>query len=140
MSRGTVGSRTGGKGSWRRKAKKTPKGGNQEGQKVWAAALRSGCRNFGELDTASFIFTEGEEALHFNKPQLALDMRSNTFVLMGQGEKKKVSEVLQDMIAGLDFTKLLQSAKKEGGEEKDDIGEVPEDVDFSKPEESGEAA
>ena len=139
MSRGNVGARTGGKGSWRRKAKKTPKGGNQEGQKVWAAALRAGCRNFGELDTATMMFAgEEKEALSFTKPQLALDMRSNTFVLMGKAEKKPMDEVVKDMIASFDFSKLLEKKGDDKAEGADDIGDVPEDVDFSKPAEGGE--
>lgn len=138
MSRGNVGVRTGGKGSWRRKAKKVPAGGNQQGQKVWAAALRAGCRNFGELDTASMVIEGQDEALFFTKPQLALDMHSNTFVLQGQPEKKPMSEVLQDLIAGIDFSKFAKKAGDKEGEAADDIGDVPEDVDFSKPAEEGE--
>lgn len=132
MSRGNVGVRTGGKGSWRRKAKKTPKGGNHEGQKVWAAALRSGCREFGELDAASMMIEGQDEALFFEKPQLALDMRSNTFVLMGAPQKKPMAEVLQELIMQLGaFTGQKPAEKTEGA--TDDIGDVPEDVDFSKP-------
>ena len=137
MSRGNVGVRTGGKGSWRRKAKRTPKGGNHEGQKVWAAALRSGCREFGELDSASMIVEGQEEAVFFSKPQLALDMRSNTFVLMGTAEKKPMQEVLQELLSSIDFSKFAKKAEKEEGA-ADDIGDVPEDVDFSKPAEEAE--
>lgn len=139
MARGSVGTRTGGKGSWRRKAKRIPAGGNQQGQKVWQAALRAGCRNFGDLDSAAMLFGNDEEALHFAKPELALDMRSNTFVLMGKPEKKSVSEVFTDFLSSFDFSKLAKAEKKEG-EEKDDLGDVPENVDFAKPEESGETA
>lgn len=126
MSRGSVGTRTGGKGSWRRKAKKTPKDGNQEGLKVWQAAQRLGCRQFGELDTASIMVKDQEDTLHFTKPQLALDGRANTYVLMGKPEWKPMVAVLQELLGGID----LSSLKKDDA--KDDLGDVPADVDFSK--------
>lgn len=135
MSRGAVGTRTGGKGSWRRKAKKAPKGGSQEGQKVWAAAQRLGCRQFGELDSASIIVKDQEDALAFTHPELAIDMRSNTYVLMGTPEKKPLVDVFTDLLGGIDLSKLKQKDGEEAAE--DDLGNV-DNVDFSKPEEEGE--
>jgi nascent polypeptide-associated complex subunit beta len=139
MSRGKVGSKTGGKGSWRRKDKKVAKGANLEGQKVWAAAARLGCRQFGQLDSASMIVDGLDEAYCFTKPELALDMRANTFVLQGVPVKKPISEVLQELLSGLDLGKAKpgQGAEAKEGEEKsdegaDDLGEIPEDIDFAK--------
>lgn len=127
MSGKGLGQRTGGKGSWRRKVKKTTSSAS-EGDKVWLASQRLGCRDIGEIDTASMIIAGEKDALSFSKPSLAVDMRANTYVLHGKAEKKPINEVFTEMLAGIDFSKL-------GGEKKDDeLGDV-ENVDFSKPEE-----
>lgn len=131
--RGLVGNKTGGHGSWRRKAKKVSKNGNQEGQKVWLQAQRLGCREFGEIDSASIITENKDEAFSFQKPTLAFNMNANTYVLMGQAEKKKVADVITDLISNIDFSKFRKDAPADGAE--NDLGDVPADVDFSKPEE-----
>ena len=126
-----VGMKTGGRGSWRRKAKKTQKNGNQNGLKVWLAAQRLGCREFGELDSASIILQGSDEALSFQKPELAFNMHANTYAIMGKVEKKPIVEVLTDLISSIDLSGLKKSAE----EAKDDLGDVPADIDFSKTEE-----
>ncbi|KAH0791701.1 putative transcription factor 3b [Histomonas meleagridis] len=126
-----VGMKTGGRGSWRRKTKKTQKNGNQNGLKVWLAAQRLGCREFGELDSASIILQGSEEALSFQKPELAFNMHANTYAIMGKVEKKPIVEVLTDLISGMNLSGLNKKAE----EENNDLGDVPEDVDFSKTEE-----
>ena len=128
MSSKGVGVRTGGKGSWRRKTKKAPST-NQEADKLWLAAQRAGCRDIGEIDNASMIIAGNEQALSFSKPVLAIDMRANTYVLRGKAEKKPISDVLKDLIQGIDFSKFGKDEKKD-----DELGEV-ENVDFSKTEE-----
>lgn len=133
MSRGTVGAKTGGKGSWRRKTKKTQRGGNQDGLKVWLAAQRLGCRDFGELDSVSMIIQGSDDALYFKQPELAFDMRANTYVVMGKAEKKTITEVLTDLISGMNFGGNIKKA--EGENKEDELGDVPADVDFSKAEE-----
>ena len=134
MSRGAIGTRTGGKGSWRRKTKKVAKGGNQEGEKLWMTCLRQGCREFGELDTASIILKDSEEALGFTKPELSFNMHANTYVLKGTPEKKPLAEVFTDLLSSMDLSKFTKKADAEG----DDLGEVPENVDFSNPKDGEE--
>ena len=123
MSSKGLGVKVGGKGSWRRKVKKTPSQ-NQEADKLWLACQRAGCRDIGEIDSASMIVAKQDEALSFTKPELALDMRANTYVLRGKAEKKPVAEVLTELLQGLDFSKF---AKKD-----ESLGNV-DNVDFSKP-------
>ncbi|OHT02272.1 hypothetical protein TRFO_30636 [Tritrichomonas foetus] len=57
---------------------------------------------------------------------------------MGQPEKKKMADVITDLISNIDFSKF----KKDSGDKENDLGDVPADVDFSKPEgeENKEAA
>ena len=129
MSGKGLGAKVGGKGSWRRKTKKTPSQ-NQEADKLWLACQRAGCRDIGEIDSASMIIAGQEQAVSFSKPELAIDMRANTYVLRGKAEKKPMAEV---------FTELIQSVaanlpKPKDGEKKEELGDV-ENVDFSKPEE-----
>jgi nascent polypeptide-associated complex subunit beta len=139
MSRGKVGSKVGGKGSWRRKDKKVAKGANLEGQKVWATAIRLGCRQFGQLDSALMTIDGSDEAYCFTKPELALEMRANTFVLQGVPVKKPISEFLQELLSGLELAKAKpgEGGEAKEGEEKpeaaaDDLGDIPEDIDFAK--------
>lgn len=129
MSSKVAGSRVGGKGTWRRKGKKVSNQ-NQEADKLWLAAQRAGCRDIGEIDNASIIMAKQDDALSFNKPELALDMRANTYVIRGKAEKKPIAEV---------FTELIQQVaakypKSKDEEKKDELGDV-ENVDFTKPEE-----
>ena len=127
--KGVVGQKTGGKGSWRRKTKKT-QSASQEADKLWLAAQRQGCRDIGEIDSATMIIAGKEDALSFQNPELALDMRANTYVLHGKAQNKPLVEVIQDMLPGLDL-------KKKDGEKKEELGDV-ENVDFSKTEEKKE--
>ena len=132
MSRGGVGFKTGGHGSWRRKAKKVSKNSNQEGQKLWLQAQRLGCRDLGEIDNASIMITGSEEAISFTKPQLLFNMHANTYCIMGTPEKKKMSEVITDFISSIDFSKFKKDNKE--GEPENDLGDVPENLNFDKPE------
>ncbi|EAX97852.1 NAC domain containing protein [Trichomonas vaginalis G3] len=129
MSGKGVGMRVGGKGSWRRKAKKAPTG-SQEADKLWLAAQRQGCRDIGGIDGASIIMATKETGLSFTKPELAIDMRANTYVLRGKPEEKPIAELLTELIQGM----ASNLAKANKDEKKDELGNV-ENVDFSKPEE-----
>ena len=128
MSSKGVGMKTGGKGSWRRKMKKTGNQANQAADKLWLAAQRAGCRDIGQIDSCSMIIKGQEEALGFSKPELALDMRANTYLIRGKAEKKPMSEVFQDLIQGIDLSKFAKDEKKE----EENLGDV-DNVDFSKP-------
>jgi hypothetical protein len=105
-----------------------------EGQKVWASALRLGCRQFGQLDSAAIIISGVDEAIHFAKPELVLDMRSNTYVLQGNPEKKPMVEVLQELFASFNMSKAdskegaTEEKPEEGG---DDLGDIPDGIDFA---------
>ena len=127
-SRGEIGARVGGKGSWRRKVKKAPSQ-SQEGEKLWVAAQRAGCRDIGEIDSASMIIAGREQALYFSKPELAVDMKANTYVIHGKPQDKPIVEVLTDLLSGIDLSK-----GKKAEEGKEDLGDIPENVDFSKAE------
>ncbi|EAX96065.1 transcription factor BTF3, putative [Trichomonas vaginalis G3] len=127
MSGKGLGAQVGGKGSWRRKVKKAPTG-SQNADKLWLAAQRQGCRDIGEIDSASMIIAGQEKGLQFTKPELAIDMRANTYVLRGKPEEKPLVDLLQNLLAGMG----VQAKKPE--EAKEELGNV-ENVDFSKPEE-----
>ena len=128
MSPRGVGQKTGGKGSWRRKAKKVNTA-NQEADKLWLAAQRAGCRDIGEIDSTTIMIRGQEEALSFSKPELALDMRANTYVIRGKAEKKPLQDVLPDLLQGLNLQNLVKADDKK---EEENLGDV-ENVDFSKP-------
>ena len=131
MSGRGVGQKTGGKGSWRRKVKKTSSSA-QEADKLWLAAQRQGCRDIGEIDSATMIISGKENALSFQKPELALDMRANTYILKGKPEEKQLVEVIKDILPQFDNIAKQEEENKE--EKKEDLGDV-DNVDFSKTEE-----
>jgi nascent polypeptide-associated complex subunit beta len=135
MSGVKVGTQTGQKGSFRRKAKKASKSPNQEGNKVWLAANHLGLREISALDSASFIIQGAEDAIYLAKPEALVDLRNNTFVLRGKPEPKKVAEVLQDLLRGMDLGKLGKgdAATPEDSAEAGDLGDVPADIDFAQP-------
>jgi nascent polypeptide-associated complex subunit beta len=98
-----------------------------EGEKVWQAAQRQGCRSLGEIDVVNIIFGDEKDALCFKKPELAIDLKANTYVARGTPERKPISEVLQDMISNLDLSKY----KKD--KDENDLGEDLGNVDFANP-------
>ena len=133
--RGQIGNRTGGKGSWRRKGKKQPHGDNLEAQKVWAAARRLINNRIFQLDGAAILFdNQTDKAKAFTKPELLCDQRANTYILHGKAEDKPLTEVIQELLAGMDISKFAQNKE----DKEDDLGEVPENLDFSKTEEQKE--
>ena len=136
MSGKGAGQKTGGKGSWRRKGKKTTSAA-QESDKLWLASLRQGCRAIGDIDSATMIISGKEQALSFQKPELALDMRANTYVLKGKPEEKALVDVITDILPQLDKLKKAADEEKKDEEKKEDLGDV-DNVDFSKTEENKE--
>ena len=128
MSSRGVGMKTGGKGSWRRKAKKTGNQANQAADKLWLAAQRAGCRDIGQIDSASIICAAEKDALSFNKPELALDMRANTYLLKGKPEKKPMAEILTEMLQSIAGGRFAQAAE----DAKNELGDTENVEDFTK--------
>ena len=128
MSSKGVGMRTGGKGSWRRKVKKTGSA-NQAADKLWLAAQRAGCRDIGQIDNASIVSASDKDAISFTRPELALDMRANTYVLKGKAEKKPMAEVLTEMIQSIAGGKFAKAAEADAA--KDELGDTNVE-DFTK--------
>ena len=128
MSSKGVGQKTGGKGSWRRKVKKSSSA-NQAADKLWLAAQRAGCRDIGQIDNASIVIASDNDAISFTKPELALDMRANTYILKGKPEKKPMAEVLTEMIQNIAGGKLTKAADE--AQPADDLGNTDDVTDFT---------
>jgi nascent polypeptide-associated complex subunit beta len=123
----SAGTKTGGKGSFRRPQKRVAQSSAAEGEKVWQAALRQGCRNLGDVDSITMILDGQTDALSFKKAELAMDMKANTYVIKGTPEKKPLADVVQDMFANIDMSKF----KKD--KDENDLGDDIENVDFANP-------
>jgi nascent polypeptide-associated complex subunit beta len=141
MSGVKVGAQVGQKGSFRRKVKKASKAANQEGNKLWLNVTHLGLREIPPLDSASFILQGSDEAIYLSKPEAIVDLRNNTFVLRtNKVEKKPVADVFQDMLRGLDLSKLGKGDTPAESEDTGDLGELPDNIDFAKPDTSEEKA
>mmetsp|Transcript_19627 Transcript_19627/g.31362 ORF Transcript_19627/g.31362 Transcript_19627/m.31362 type:complete len:163 (+) Transcript_19627:64-552(+) len=134
--------RTGGKGSQRRTkiAKHTSSGADDK--QLQAQLKRLGVNAIPGIEEVN-MFKEDGGVLHFSAPKVQASVQSNTYVITGAGENKRLEELLPGIINQLgpdnlqNLKRLAESfsasqggAAAKGGEEEDipDIGENFEDV------------
>jgi len=136
--------RIGGKGTPRRKMKKTHKtnipGGDDK--KLQAVLKKMGTQNISEIEEVN-MFKDDGNIIHFDNPKVSASIASNTFIIDGKGQDKDLFELVPGIINQLgpeslaSLKKLAEAAQSEvaaaGGEvpaapaENDD--EIPELVE-----------
>ena len=126
-------SRTGGKGSMRRKKKVQHKNPLGDDKKLQAALKRLGVQNLPSIEEVNF-FQEDNNILHFNSPQVQAQVKDNLYVITGQPETKSLQDLMPGIIPQLgaqnmDFLKEMIQANPPKAEE-DEIPELTEDTNF----------
>merc|ERR1712085_180982 len=132
---------TGDKGSVRRK--KVVKHANigADDKQLQAQLKRFGCNTIPGIEEVN-MFKDDGEILHFAAPTVQAAVQSNTFVVSGHGENKKMEELLPGIISQLGTDSLAslkklaeQFAAQQGTEKKteegddEDIPDVGEDFE-----------
>lgn len=90
--------RIGGKGTPRRKVKRTQKNPEAEDKKLQDALKKLDAQVIPGIDEANF-FNEDGSVLHFNRPQVQASVPSNTFAIHGNGQKKDLGELMPNIIS-----------------------------------------
>ena len=131
---------TGGKGSVRRKTKKTSRSsGGQSDAKLSVCLKKLGATTIPGIEEVN-MFKEDGEVIHFVNPRVQAAIQCNTFAISGPNETKPLQDLLPSIVSqlGMDNIAQLQSlAAAAGGmpgapevaAEEDDDDEVPDLVE-----------
>jgi len=128
--------RTGGKGSVRRKVKKAHKPTAADDKQLNSTLKKLGVKELGGIEEVN-LFKEDGNVIHFASPKVQASMQSNTYVVTGTGELKKLQELLPGIINQIghdNLVNLKKLAETMGGAQgnsstKEDDDDVPELVD-----------
>jgi nascent polypeptide-associated complex subunit beta len=132
------GSRTGGKGTVRRKKKAKSKNSGGDDKKLTQTLKRLGVNSIPAIEEVN-MFKDDGSVIHFKNPKVQASIQSNTYVVSGKGETKQLQELLPGIITQLGADNLQnlkkiaeayqQSDKKAEADEDDDDEDVPELVE-----------
>lgn len=92
--------RIGGKGTPRRKVKKSIKSSSSDDKKLQAILKKLPTQSIGHIDEVN-LFTEGGSVIHFNFPKLQTVAGANTYVISGTCESKEIAELLPGILSQL---------------------------------------
>ena len=129
------GSRTGGKGSVRRKKKAVRKTTGTDEKRLQATLKRLNVNNIPAIEEVN-LFKDNGTVIHFNAPKVQASIAANTYVISGACETKQLQELLPGIINQLGPDNL-QNLKKiaeaysggAGGDDDDDDDEIPDLVE-----------
>merc|ERR1712187_970289 len=90
-------SRKGGKGTARRTKKVAHQNHGADEKQLQAQLKRLGVNNIPGIEEVN-MFTQDGGVIHFNAPKVQAAVASNTFVISGHGENKRIEELLPGII------------------------------------------
>ncbi|VVT51875.1 uncharacterized protein SAPINGB_P003242 [Magnusiomyces paraingens] len=126
--------RIGGKGTPRRKVKKTTKSTEADEAKIQGALKKLNAQTIQGIDQVNFFNDDGT-VLHFPRPNVQAATSSNTFAIHGRPQQKQLEELMPGIITQLgaenidklrELASQLGSGLKQGAEGLEASGE-PED-------------
>merc|ERR1711990_242174 len=129
-------SRTGGKGSVRRKKKVVHKTTTTDDKRLQNTLKRLGINSIPAIEEVN-LFMESGEVIHFTNPKVQASIAANTYVIIGHAEVKKLQDLFPGILNQVDKS-VLPSLKKitdeysksaDGGDDDSDDDEVPNLVD-----------
>ena len=93
-------SRTGGKGSVRRKRKTTHKSTTNDDKKLQSVLKRLGVNQIPAIEEVN-MFKEDNSIIHFVNPRVSASIASNTYCIQGTAENKQIQDLLPGIIPQL---------------------------------------
>eukprot|EP01004_Peranema_trichophorum_P010890 NODE_9724_length_568_cov_206.186517_g9087_i0.p1 GENE.NODE_9724_length_568_cov_206.186517_g9087_i0~~NODE_9724_length_568_cov_206.186517_g9087_i0.p1 ORF type:complete len:146 (+),score=41.38 NODE_9724_length_568_cov_206.186517_g9087_i0:54-491(+) len=103
--------RTGGAGSVRRKRKAVHKAPvSQDDKKLGASLKKLGVSPIGDIEEVNLIMENGT-VIHFSRPKVQASIPSNTYVVTGPNETKKLQSMLPQIINQLGSENVEQLKK-----------------------------
>ncbi|KXS12538.1 NAC-domain-containing protein [Gonapodya prolifera JEL478] len=129
--------RIGGKGTPRRKTKKTHKTTGTDDKKLVSTLKKLGVQQIQGIEEVNMFKVDGN-VIHFTAPKVQASIAANTFVVTGPGETKELTELVPGILNQLgpdslsSLRRLAESYQNShgavaGGEDGED---VPELVNF----------
>ena len=121
--------RTGGKGSVRRKFKAPHKTTAADDQKLQGALKKLGVSPIGDIEEVNLIMDNGN-VVHFSHPKVQASIPSNTYVVSGHSETKKLADMLPGIMnqLGVENVGQLKNIHQSMGGKAD--AALPETEDF----------
>merc|ERR1711937_959056 len=121
-------SQTGGKGSARRKTKKSTKATGQDDKRLANTLKRIGMNAVPGIEEVNMFKADGE-VIHFANPKVQANIAANTYVINGNAEAKKLTDMLPGIMNQLEniAQSLGSQAKGPGGD--DDVPDVDANFD-----------
>ena len=95
----TLGARTGGTGTTRRKTKGASRGGGDD-KKLSGVLKKMGLSELKGVEEANIIKDDGT-CIHIRQPKIQTSVPSNTYVINGNAETKKLEELLPGILTQL---------------------------------------
>ena len=92
--------RTGGKGSVRRKRKAVRKTAGQDDKRLKSTLNRLGVRDIPAIEEVN-LFKDDGSVIHFTNPRVQASLAANTYVVSGNAEQKKLSDMLPQVLSQL---------------------------------------
>eukprot|EP00823_Brevimastigomonas_motovehiculus_P000173 TRINITY_DN10286_c0_g1_i1.p1 TRINITY_DN10286_c0_g1~~TRINITY_DN10286_c0_g1_i1.p1 ORF type:complete len:205 (+),score=69.94 TRINITY_DN10286_c0_g1_i1:74-688(+) len=122
-------SRTGGKGSVRRKHKAVRKTVHQDDKRLKSVLQRLQCRDIPAIEEVNLI--KQDEVIHFTTPKVQAAIAANTYVVSGTAETKKLQDILPSIIQqlgpdNLEFLKKMYSGKMPTLGDQEELPELVE--------------
>ena len=128
--------RTGGKGSVRRKKKAVHKTTTTDEKRLTATLKRLNVNNIPAIEEVN-LFKDNGQVIHFNNPKVQASIGANTYVVSGACETKNLQELLPGIINQLgpdnlqNLKKIAEAysggdAAAAGGDDDDDDDEIPD--------------
>ena len=97
---GNTSSRTGGRGSVRRKFKAPPKSSMQDDKRLQGQLKKLNVNPIPAIEEVN-LFKDDNTVVHFTKPKVQAEISSNTYVISGQCETKKLEELIPQILPQL---------------------------------------
>merc|ERR1712025_1376548 len=125
-------SRTGGKGTVRRKKKVVHKTTTTDDKRLQNTLKRLGINSIPAIEEVN-LFMESGEVIHFTNPKVQASIAANTYVIIGHAETKKLQDLFPGILNQVDKS-VLPSLKKiaeqysQGAEGGDDDGSDDDEV------------
>jgi len=132
--------RTGGKGSVRRK-KKSSKSTSADDKRLQSTLKRLGVNNIPAIEEVN-LFKEDGKVIHFQNPKVQANIGANTYVVSGRNEEKSLQELLPGIINQLGpdsltnlkkiaetFARGKENASAKENDSDDDVPELVEDFE-----------
>lgn len=134
---GNVSSRTGGKGTARRKKKTVRRSTNTEDKKLQSTLKKLNVNTIPAIEEVN-LFQEDAKVIHFTNPLVQASIAANTYVVSGKAETKDLGELLPSILSQLGPSALedLKHLENEmalntgGDDDDDDIPDLVEATNF----------